>query len=195
MWTNDGIQYLLITFDFKEFLICEVVYSMQVSQCRFSPLSSQVKEEMSLHTLSHPHPLPPFSPLCMILSPSPLMSEVSDMKRGSPNVIHMYARGFPMGAPIGKKIVVCLYVHIFCKDCWAIKHHIWHSDQVRPGDLSSGYLHPAPQPFSTPRAAEQVFRTREPMPSGPVAEFELRVARNFSTFSGAKDTESRSSWV
>ena len=25
------------------------------------------------------------------------------------------------------------------------------------------------------------------MPSGPVAESELRVARNFSTFSGAKD--------
>ena len=37
------------------------------------------------------------------------------------------------------------------------------------------------------RAAEQVFRTREPMSSGLVAESELTVARNFSTFSGAKD--------
>ena len=37
------------------------------------------------------------------------------------------------------------------------------------------------------RAAEHVFRTHELMPSGPVAESELRVARNFSTFSGAKD--------
>ena len=37
------------------------------------------------------------------------------------------------------------------------------------------------------REAEQVFRTPEPIPSGPVAESELRVARNFSTFSGAKD--------
>ena len=34
------------------------------------------------------------------------------------------------------------------------------------------------------RAAEQVFRTRELMPSGPVAESESRVER---TFSGAKD--------
>ena len=36
-------------------------------------------------------------------------------------------------------------------------------------------------------AAEQVFRTRELMQSGPVAESESRVARNSSTFSGAKD--------
>ena len=33
------------------------------------------------------------------------------------------------------------------------------------------------------------------MPSGPVAESELRVARNFPPFSGAKDTEFRSNWV
>ena len=45
------------------------------------------------------------------------------------------------------------------------------------------------------RVAEQVFRTRELMPSGPVAESESRVQRTFSPFSGAKDTESRSSWV
>ena len=37
------------------------------------------------------------------------------------------------------------------------------------------------------RAAEQVFRTCELMPSSPVAESELMVARNVSTFSGAKD--------
>ena len=37
------------------------------------------------------------------------------------------------------------------------------------------------------RAAEQVFRTHEMMPSGPVAESESRAARNFSTCSGAKD--------
>ena len=45
------------------------------------------------------------------------------------------------------------------------------------------------------RAAEQVFRPRELMLSGPVAESELRVARNFSAFSGAKDTESGKGWV
>ena len=38
------------------------------------------------------------------------------------------------------------------------------------------------------RAAEQVFRTHELMPSSPVAESESRVARNFSPFAGAKDT-------
>ena len=37
------------------------------------------------------------------------------------------------------------------------------------------------------RVTEQIFRTRELVPSGPVAESDLRVARNFSTFSGAKD--------
>ena len=37
------------------------------------------------------------------------------------------------------------------------------------------------------RAAEHVFRALELMPSGPIAESESRVARNFSTFSGAKD--------
>ena len=45
------------------------------------------------------------------------------------------------------------------------------------------------------RAAEQVFRTRELMPSSLVAKSESRVERTFATFSGAKDTESRSSWV
>ena len=45
------------------------------------------------------------------------------------------------------------------------------------------------------RAAEQDLKTHELTPSGPVAESELRDARNFSTFSGAKDTGSRSSWV
>ena len=43
-------------------------------------------------------------------------------------------------------------------------------------------------------AAEQVFRTCELMPSSSVAESESRVEKNFSTFSGANDTESRSSW-
>ena len=33
------------------------------------------------------------------------------------------------------------------------------------------------------------------MLSGPVAESESGVERSFSTFSGAKDTESRNSWV
>ena len=42
------------------------------------------------------------------------------------------------------------------------------------------------------RAAEQVFRTHKLMPSGPVAK--SRVERTFSTFSDAKDTESKSSW-
>ena len=42
---------------------------------------------------------------------------------------------------------------------------------------------------------EQLFGTRELMPSCPVAELESRVDRNFSTFSGAQDTESRSSWA
>ena len=42
------------------------------------------------------------------------------------------------------------------------------------------------------RAADQVFRTRELMSSGPVAESESRVERTFSTFSGAKDTDSKS---
>ena len=45
------------------------------------------------------------------------------------------------------------------------------------------------------RAAEQVFRTCESMLSGPVAESELRIARNLSTFSGAKDTEFKCSWL
>ena len=40
------------------------------------------------------------------------------------------------------------------------------------------------------RAEEQVFRTCELMPSCPVAEAELRVETNFSTFSGAKDKSS-----
>ena len=39
------------------------------------------------------------------------------------------------------------------------------------------------------RAAEQVFKTCDLMPSCPVAESELRLDRNFSTFSGAKGTE------
>jgi len=38
------------------------------------------------------------------------------------------------------------------------------------------------------RAAEQVFRTRELLPSDPVAESGSRIERTFSTFSGAKDT-------
>ncbi len=33
------------------------------------------------------------------------------------------------------------------------------------------------------------------MPSGPVAESKSRFDKNFSTLSGEKDTESRSSWV
>ena len=37
------------------------------------------------------------------------------------------------------------------------------------------------------RDAERVLRTRELMQSGPVAESESRVVRNFSTFSDAKD--------
>ena len=45
------------------------------------------------------------------------------------------------------------------------------------------------------RAAEQVFRTRELMPSGPVAESVSRVERTFSTFSGATDTESRTLFI
>ena len=44
-------------------------------------------------------------------------------------------------------------------------------------------------------AAEQLFRTCELMLSDPVAESESRVERTFSTFSGAKDTEFRSSWI
>ena len=44
------------------------------------------------------------------------------------------------------------------------------------------------------RAVEQVFRTREMMPSGSVAESESRVERNLLTLSGAKDVESRNSW-
>ena len=43
------------------------------------------------------------------------------------------------------------------------------------------------------RAAEQVFRKRELMPSGRVAESESRVDRILSTSSGAKDTEYKSS--
>jgi len=43
------------------------------------------------------------------------------------------------------------------------------------------------------KAAEQDFRTRELMSSGPVAESGSMVERTFSTFSVAKDTESRSS--
>ena len=39
---------------------------------------------------------------------------------------------------------------------------------------------------------EQVFSSRELMPSGPEAESESWVDRNFSTFSGGKDTKSRS---
>ena len=42
------------------------------------------------------------------------------------------------------------------------------------------------------RTAEQVFRTCELILSGPVAESELRVERNFFTFSGIKDMESGS---
>jgi len=38
------------------------------------------------------------------------------------------------------------------------------------------------------RASEQAFTTRELMLFGPVSESELRVARNFSTFSDAKDS-------
>ena len=38
---------------------------------------------------------------------------------------------------------------------------------------------------------EQVFRTRGLMPSGPVAESELRFDSKLSTLSGEKDTESR----
>ena len=47
------------------------------------------------------------------------------------------------------------------------------------------------------RATEQVFKAREQlMPSGPFIESESSVARNFSTFSGANDTETKSSlWV
>ena len=45
------------------------------------------------------------------------------------------------------------------------------------------------------RAAEQVLRTHELIPSGPVAESELMVARNLSTLSGVKYTEFRSSWL
>ena len=40
------------------------------------------------------------------------------------------------------------------------------------------------------RAAEQVFRTRELMPSSPVAESESRVVKNFSPFSGEKKQNS-----
>ena len=43
--------------------------------------------------------------------------------------------------------------------------------------------------------AEQVFRTRGLMPSGPVAESESRFESKLSTLSGEKDTESRDSWV
>ena len=45
------------------------------------------------------------------------------------------------------------------------------------------------------RAEEQVFRTRGLMPSGPVAESELRFDSKLSNLSGVKDTESRDSWV
>ena len=48
------------------------------------------------------------------------------------------------------------------------------------------------------RAEEQVFRTRGLMPSGPVAESELRFDSKLSTLSGEKDTvgcESRNNWV
>ena len=45
------------------------------------------------------------------------------------------------------------------------------------------------------QAAEQVFWARELMPSGPVSESESRLDRNFSAFSGAKDTESTRIWV
>ena len=44
------------------------------------------------------------------------------------------------------------------------------------------------------RVVEQAFRIWELMPSGSVVESESRVARNYFTFSGAIDTESRSSW-
>ena len=37
------------------------------------------------------------------------------------------------------------------------------------------------------RATDEVFQTHELMLCGPVAESELRVARTFSTFLGAKD--------
>ena len=37
------------------------------------------------------------------------------------------------------------------------------------------------------RVSEHIFWTCEVMPSRPVAESESRVARNFCTFSGAKD--------
>ena len=37
------------------------------------------------------------------------------------------------------------------------------------------------------RAEEQVFRIRQLMPSGPVAESESRVVRNYSTSTGEKD--------
>ena len=37
--------------------------------------------------------------------------------------------------------------------------------------------------------------THELMPSGPVAELESSVAKLFSTFLGARYTESRNSWV
>ena len=39
------------------------------------------------------------------------------------------------------------------------------------------------------RAAEQVFRTRELMPSGSVSELESMVKITFSTFSGTKDRD------
>ena len=44
-------------------------------------------------------------------------------------------------------------------------------------------------------AAEQVFRTRGLIPSGPVAESESRFGSKLSTLSGEKDTESRNSCV
>ena len=42
---------------------------------------------------------------------------------------------------------------------------------------------------------EKKSRTRELRLSGPVAKSEWRVARNFFTFSSAKDTSFRISWV
>ena len=42
---------------------------------------------------------------------------------------------------------------------------------------------------------EHVFRKRGLMPSGPVAESDLRFDNKISTLSGEKDTESRDSWV
>ena len=45
------------------------------------------------------------------------------------------------------------------------------------------------------RAEEQVFKTRELMPSGPVVESESRIESKLSTLSGEKDTESRNSWA